>query len=152
MIARYAAGDTLREESLAILPMKGSRRGEVLYKCFVELAKKQDPSYVFNAFYLHQEELCAHMCGKWLGEVMSLVILVVNLIVARALNDRQFKTLLDEVGNYYPGLLHNKVSWLPRGKVLSCSVAFLSKIRTFLEMKDFENPELTNTEWLLRFY
>lgn len=39
------------------------------------------------------------MCGEQLGQVMSLVIQVVNFIVARALNDRQFKTLLDEVWN-----------------------------------------------------
>lgn len=30
IIARYAAGDTLREESLAVLPIKGSTRGEDL--------------------------------------------------------------------------------------------------------------------------
>ncbi|QQP57430.1 General transcription factor II-I repeat domain-containing protein 2-like [Caligus rogercresseyi] len=41
------------------------------------------------------------MCGEQLGEVMSLVIRVVNFIVARALHDRQFKALLDEVGNAY---------------------------------------------------
>ncbi|VDN26173.1 unnamed protein product, partial [Dibothriocephalus latus] len=29
VIARYAAGDTLREESLAVLPIKGSTRGKV---------------------------------------------------------------------------------------------------------------------------
>lgn len=59
---------------------------------------------------LHQEALCAQMCDGHLGEVMSLVIHVVNFIVARALNDRQFKTLLDEVGNNYHGLLlHSNV-------------------------------------------
>lgn len=36
---------------------------------------------------------------------MSLVIRVINFIVARALNDRQFKALLDEVGNNFHGLL-----------------------------------------------
>uniref|UniRef100_A0A6Q2XKQ7 HAT C-terminal dimerisation domain-containing protein n=1 Tax=Esox lucius TaxID=8010 RepID=A0A6Q2XKQ7_ESOLU len=33
IIARYAAGDTLREESLAVLPMKGTTRGEDLFMC-----------------------------------------------------------------------------------------------------------------------
>uniref|UniRef100_A0A3Q3IES4 SPIN-DOC-like zinc-finger domain-containing protein n=1 Tax=Monopterus albus TaxID=43700 RepID=A0A3Q3IES4_MONAL len=96
-----------------------------------------------------QEALCAQMCGEQLGEVMSLVIQVVNFIVARALNDRQFKTLLDEVGNNYPGLLlHSNVCWLSRGKVLSRFVACLSEIRTFLEIKDVKHPELANDEWL----
>nr|XP_033788672.1 general transcription factor II-I repeat domain-containing protein 2-like [Geotrypetes seraphini] len=138
VIARYAVGDTLREESLAVLPMKGTTRGEDLFKFFTELAKEQNlpmdklisvctdgalcmvgknrgfvvllrehekrPILSFHCI-LHQEALCAQMCGEQLGEVMSLVIQVVNFIVARALNDRQFKTLLDEVGNNYPGLL-----------------------------------------------
>uniref|UniRef100_A0A8C7XU86 HAT C-terminal dimerisation domain-containing protein n=1 Tax=Oryzias sinensis TaxID=183150 RepID=A0A8C7XU86_9TELE len=70
--------------------------------------------------------------AAWRG--MSLVIRVVNFVVARALNDRQFKALLDEVGNSYPGLLlHSNVRWLSRGKVLS-------------------HFELADTEWLLKFY
>lgn len=84
------------------------------------------------------------MCGEQLGQMMLLVVRVVNFSVARALNDCQFKTLLDEVGNNYPGLL------LSRGKVLSRFAACLSK--TFLEMKNVEHPKLADTEWLLKFY
>ncbi|QQP55291.1 General transcription factor II-I repeat domain-containing protein 2-like [Caligus rogercresseyi] len=74
---------------------------------------------------------------------MSLVIRVVNFIVARALHDRQFKALFDEVGNAYPGLLlHSNVRWLSRGKVLSRFAAWLNEIRTFLDMKGVEHPEL----------
>uniref|UniRef100_A0A8C5QD50 General transcription factor II-I repeat domain-containing protein 2A n=1 Tax=Leptobrachium leishanense TaxID=445787 RepID=A0A8C5QD50_9ANUR len=123
-------------------------------KGFVALLREHEkrPILSFHCI-LHQEELCAQMCGEQLGEVMSLVIRVVNFIVARALNDRQFKTLLDEVGNNYPGLLlHSNVRWLSRGKVLSRFAACLSGIRTFLEMKNVEHPELANTEWLLKFY
>ncbi len=186
VIARYFTGDTLREKSLAVLPMKGSTRGEDLFKSFIEFAKEKNllmdklisvctdgaPCMVgknrgFVALLrqhenrpilslhciLHQEVLCAQMCGEQLGEVMSLVIRVVNFIVAQALNDSQFKTLLDEVGNNYPGLLlHSNVRWLSRGKVLSRFAACLSEIRTFLEIKDVEHPELANTEWLLKFY
>lgn len=47
---------------------------------------------------MHQEALCAQSCEEDLREVMSLVVRIVNFIVARALNDRQFKALLDEVG------------------------------------------------------
>ncbi|XP_031762451.1 general transcription factor II-I repeat domain-containing protein 2-like [Xenopus tropicalis] len=186
VIARYAVGDTLGEESLVVLPMKGTTRGEDLFKSFTEFSKEQNlpmdklisvctdgapcmvgknkgfiallrehekrPILSFHCI-LHQEALCAQMCGEQLGEVMSVVIKVVNFIVARALNDRQFKTLLDEVGNNYPGLLlHSNVRWLSRGKVLSRFAACLSEIRTFLEMKNVERPELANTEWLLKFY
>uniref|UniRef100_A0A8C5I7P3 Uncharacterized protein n=1 Tax=Gouania willdenowi TaxID=441366 RepID=A0A8C5I7P3_GOUWI len=158
VIARYAAGDTLREESLAVLPIKGSTRGEDLFKSFMEFAHEKNlpmdkllsvctdgapcmmgknkgfvallrehenrPILSFHCI-LHQEALCAQMCDGQLGEVMSLVIRVINFIVARALNDRQFKTLLDEVGNNYHGLLlHSNVRWLSRGKVLSRFAAY----------------------------
>ena len=33
VIARYVVGDTLHEESLAVLPMKGTTRGEDLFRC-----------------------------------------------------------------------------------------------------------------------
>lgn len=47
----------------------------------------------------------------------------------KSLNDRQFKTLPDEVGNNYPDLLlHSNVCWLSRGKVLSRFAARLSEI------------------------
>uniref|UniRef100_A0A3P8VP17 Uncharacterized protein n=1 Tax=Cynoglossus semilaevis TaxID=244447 RepID=A0A3P8VP17_CYNSE len=174
VIARYAAGDTLREESLAVLPIKGSTRGEDLFKSFMAFAQEKNlpmdklisvctdgaPCMVgknkgFVALLrehekrailnfrciLHQEALCAQMCDGQLSEVMSLVIRVVNFIVARALNDRQFKTLLDEVGNnYHSLLLHSNVRWLSRGKVLSRFAACV------------EHPELAETEWLLKFY
>lgn len=36
--------------------------------------------------------------------------------------------------------------------MLSRFAACLNEIRTFLEMKDIEHPELAETEWLLKFY
>lgn len=41
VIARYAAGDTLCEESLAVLPIKGPTRGEDLFKSFMEFAQEK---------------------------------------------------------------------------------------------------------------
>uniref|UniRef100_A0A3Q1F3Z3 DUF4371 domain-containing protein n=1 Tax=Acanthochromis polyacanthus TaxID=80966 RepID=A0A3Q1F3Z3_9TELE len=152
VIAKYAASDTLREESLAGLPMKGSTRGEELLKSFIEFAKKKNlpmdklisectdvllrqhenrPILSLHCL-LQQKALCAQMSDDKPGEVMSLVIHV-------------FKTLLDEVGNNYPGLLlHSNTQ-----PVLRLARA---KIQTFLEIKDVKHPELTNTEWLLKFY
>uniref|UniRef100_A0A8C5EAW6 HAT C-terminal dimerisation domain-containing protein n=1 Tax=Gouania willdenowi TaxID=441366 RepID=A0A8C5EAW6_GOUWI len=170
VIARYAAGDTLREESLAVLPIKGSTRGEDLFKSFMEFAHEKNlpmdkllsvctdggEKQRICGFPLHSTPggtLCSDVCDGQLGEVMSLVIRVINFIVARALNDRQFKTLLDEVGNNYHGLLlHSNVRWLSRGKVLSSFATCLNEIRTFLEIKGIEHPELAETEWLLKFY
>lgn len=165
IIARYVAGDALREEILAVLLLKGTTRGEDLFKSFMEFAKETNlpmdkpisvctdgapcmvgknrglvalASEQENRPILSQEAFCAQICDKKLGEVMSLVIRVVNFIVARALNDRQFKALLDEVGNNYPGLvMHSGVHWLSRErKVLSRIASCLSEIRSFLQMKN----------------
>uniref|UniRef100_A0A3B3HDF5 SPIN-DOC-like zinc-finger domain-containing protein n=1 Tax=Oryzias latipes TaxID=8090 RepID=A0A3B3HDF5_ORYLA len=158
VIARYVVGDTLHEDSLAVLPLKGTTRGEDLFKSFNECHVLICPAWSkcrilsFNCI-LHQEALCAQMCGEQLGEVMSLAVWLINFIVARALNDRQFKSLLGEVGNSYPDLLlHSNVRWLSSGKVLSRFAACLSEIRTFLEMKNVGHPELSATKWLLKFY
>lgn len=42
VIARYVAGDRLREESLAVLPIKGSTRGEDLFKSFMEFTQEKN--------------------------------------------------------------------------------------------------------------
>lgn len=121
--------------------MVGSNKG------FVALHREHENRPILRLHcILHQEELCSQTCGKQFGEMMSLVINVVNFIVARALNDRHFKSLLDEVGNNYPSLLmHNNMRWLSRGKVLSRFAACLSEIRTFLVMKGVKHPELASS-------
>lgn len=127
-------------------------------KGFVPLLHEHEKRPILSFHYiLQQEALCAQMCDGQLGEVMSLVIRVINFIVARALNDRHFKALLDEVGNSYHGLLlHSNVRWLSKGKVLMrlmrAFAACLDEIWTFLEMKSIKHPELANTGWLLKFY
>uniref|UniRef100_A0A3P9HHQ5 DUF4371 domain-containing protein n=1 Tax=Oryzias latipes TaxID=8090 RepID=A0A3P9HHQ5_ORYLA len=155
VIARYVAGDTIREESLAFAKEKNLPMDKLVSVCtdgapcmvgknrgFVALLREHEKRRILSFHcILHQEALCAQMCGEQLGEVMSLVVRVVNFIVARALNDRQFKALLDEVGNSYPGLLlHSNVRWFSKGKVLSRFAACLT------------DTELADTEWLLKFY
>lgn len=70
-------------------------------------------------------------------EVMNLVIQMVNKIIAKALNHRQFRELLDEVDSEYSDLLlHNKVRWLSRGEVLRHFVSCLEHVKTFLKSKN----------------
>ncbi|XP_072239816.1 general transcription factor II-I repeat domain-containing protein 2-like [Leuresthes tenuis] len=121
IIARYVDGDTLREEGLAVLPVKGTTRGEDLFKSFSEFAKEKNLPMdklisVCTDGAPCMEALCAQMCGEQLGEVMSLVIRQCALVV--------------------------------KSRFAAC----LSEIRTFLEMKNVEHPELANTEWLMKFY
>ena len=83
-------------------------------KEFVALLRehKNRPILSFHCI-LHQEALCAQLCGKQFAEVMDVVTSVIKFIIARALNDHQFILLMDKVGNDYSGLLlHNNVRWL----------------------------------------
>ena len=42
LIARYVVGDSLHEENLAVLTMKGTTRGEDLFKNFTEFSKEKN--------------------------------------------------------------------------------------------------------------
>uniref|UniRef100_A0A3B5RFG0 DUF4371 domain-containing protein n=1 Tax=Xiphophorus maculatus TaxID=8083 RepID=A0A3B5RFG0_XIPMA len=164
VIARYPAGDTLREESLAVLPIKGSTRGEDLFKSFMEFTQEKNLPMDKLLSVCTDGALC--MVGKNKGFVALLrehenrpilsfhcILHQEALCAQMSLNDRQFRTLVDEVGNNYHGLLlHSNVRWLSRGKVLCRFAACLNEIRTFLAMKGIEHPELAETEWLLKFY
>ena len=102
---------------------------------------------------LHQEALCAQILDKELGDVMDVVTSVVKFIVARSLNHRQFKALLDECENSYPGLLlHSNIRWLSKGSVLKRFADCLSEVRKFLETKKYDCPELSNSNWLHKFF
>jgi hypothetical protein len=68
---------------------------------------------------IHQEALCAQTFPEEICKVMELVIKIINSIIAKALNHRQFKEFLVEMESEYADLLlHNKVRWLSRGNVL----------------------------------
>ena len=67
---------------------------------------------------IHQEALCAKSAN--LVDVMSVVVKVVNSILSRSLNHRQFQGLVDEVDVQYGDLLYFcEVRWLSRGAMLS---------------------------------
>ncbi|KAH0808349.1 hypothetical protein GEV33_014442 [Tenebrio molitor] len=58
---------------------------------------------------IHQEALCAQTFPEKICKVMELVIKIINSIIAKALNHRQFKEFLVEVESEYADLLlHNK--------------------------------------------
>ena len=42
VIVRYVVGDILSEENLAVLPMKGTTRGEDLFRSFIEFTKAKN--------------------------------------------------------------------------------------------------------------
>ncbi|KAM4694271.1 general transcription factor II-I repeat domain-containing protein 2A-like [Discoglossus pictus] len=124
--------------------MVGATSGFIQF--FVKEAKH--PLIQFHCI-IHQEALCARDSSKKLEDILKDVTKMVNFIMARALNFRQFQALLDEVHAQYNTLLmYNNVRWLSRGRVLERFVACLDEIRLFMNEKGQEYPQLTDTAWL----
>ncbi|GBN45499.1 General transcription factor II-I repeat domain-containing protein 2A [Araneus ventricosus] len=96
-----------------------------------------------------QEALCAQTFPAETVEVMNLVIKIINSTLAKGLYHRQFKDFLEEIDSQFSDLLlHNKVRWLSRCNVLQRFVLCLSEIKTFLNEKSINHPELKGEEWL----
>ncbi|XP_059835935.1 general transcription factor II-I repeat domain-containing protein 2A-like [Hypanus sabinus] len=128
--------------------MTGAHKGFV-----VLLQKSLDRKLLTFHCILHQEALCAQTFSPECTEVMDVVIQIVNKIMAKSLNHRQFRLLLDELESAYSDLLlHNKVRWLSRGEVLKRFVACLEEVKTFLGSKGLTFPELEQPEWLEKLH
>ncbi|XP_059802664.1 general transcription factor II-I repeat domain-containing protein 2A-like [Hypanus sabinus] len=123
--------------------MTGAHKGFVAF-----LQKSLDRKLLTFHRIVHQEALCAQTFPPECTEVMDVVIQIVNKIMAKSLNHRQFCLLLDELESAYSDLLlHNKVRWLSRGEVLKRFVACLEEVKTFLGSKGLTFPELEQPEW-----
>ncbi|GBN18127.1 General transcription factor II-I repeat domain-containing protein 2A [Araneus ventricosus] len=98
---------------------------------------------------IHQEALCAQTFPAEIVEVMNLVIKIINSTLAKGLYHRHFKDFLEEIDSQFSDLLlHNKVRWLSRCNVLQRFVLCLREIKTFLNEKSINHPELEGEEWL----
>ena len=128
--------------------MTGAHRG------FVALLQKSLNRKLLSFHcILHQEALCAQTFPLECTEVMNAVIQIVNKIMAKGLNHRQFRALLNEVESTYSDLLlHNRVRWLSRGEVLKRFAACLEEIKTFMSSKGLSFPELEQPEWLEKLH
>ncbi|KAG0440362.1 General transcription factor II-I repeat domain-containing protein 2 [Dictyocoela muelleri] len=128
--------------------MTGLRKG------FVSILRKKI-SHEILAYYciIHQEALCAQTFPDELCKVMELVIAIINSILAKALNHRQFKEFLLELERDYSDLLlNNKVRWLSRGNFLKRFASLFTEIKTFLCEKGVNYPEMIDDRWLQNFY
>ena len=72
--------------------MQGKEKG------LIGLIKKREdiPTFATFNYIIHQEALVAKLKDCDLQKVMQQVVRVVNIIIARALNHRQFRQLLEE--------------------------------------------------------
>lgn len=76
------------------------------HKGFVAMLQKSlDRKLLAFHCILHQEALCVQTFPPECTEVMNVVVQIVNKIMAKGLNHRQFRALLDEVDSAYSDLL-----------------------------------------------
>ncbi|XP_035985865.1 general transcription factor II-I repeat domain-containing protein 2-like [Fundulus heteroclitus] len=96
---------------------------------------------------IHQEVLCKSVLN--VNHVVEVVTKTVNFIRARALNHRQFLSLLEECETEHRDIsYHTAVRWLSLGKVLRSFWDLRSEIKEFCERKGKDIPQLSEADWL----
>ncbi len=76
------------------------------------------PDFVNYRCVTHQQALAGKVMD--FSHIMTLVVKLINLIRAKALQHRLFKALLDELdASYGDLLLHTDVRWLSHGKYVT---------------------------------
>lgn len=113
---------------------------------FIQLFFNEISHPIINFHYIaHQEALCTKDSMKSIQKVMETATKIVNFITSRALNNRQFAKLLEEVESQYSGLfMYNSVRWLGHGKILNQFVELPEEVRLFLSDKSQGYPELND--------
>ncbi|GFV96080.1 general transcription factor II-I repeat domain-containing protein 2A [Trichonephila clavipes] len=141
-------------DKIVSIPTDGSKSMTGVRKGFVAILKEKiNHEILVYHRIIHQEELCAQTFQNEICKVMELVITIINSILAKALNHRQFKEFLFEMESEYADLLlHNKVRWLSRGNVLKRFASLFPEIKAFLLEKGVHYPELTDDQWIQNFY
>ena len=104
--------------------------------------KLKVPNIVQTHCMIHSEVLAAKHLGKSLSEVLSACVEVVKSIKARPLQSRLFSLLCDELGSQHSNLLlHTKVRWLSRGKIVERVFELRKELLIFLQE---HNPHLAS--------
>lgn len=89
--------------------------------------------------------------NRELQNVMQMVVRVVNFTVSQPFNNRHFRRLLEKCETEYGNMVtHNEVRWLSRGKVQERFFSLLSQVHEFLVSKGKNEPDLENSQWIMR--
>ncbi|XP_075907338.1 general transcription factor II-I repeat domain-containing protein 2B-like [Nelusetta ayraudi] len=109
-----------------------------------------DQKLIFLHCIIHQHVLCRSVLK--IDHVIDVVAKTVNFIRARALNQRQFGSLLEEHETEQRNIgYHIAVRWLSLGKVLKRVWDLKAEIREFCETKGKDIPELSDEDWMADF-
>ncbi|KAF7685366.1 General transcription factor II-I repeat domain-containing protein 2 [Cucumispora dikerogammari] len=117
--------------------------------------KGEHPEHTLVSLHciINQESTCKAALN--IKHVIDLVVGVISIIRARALNHRQFKALLEDLeSEHYDVLYHNSVRWLSLGKTLRRVWDLRKEIVMFLESKHIVCEfviNIFNEEWKSNF-
>ena len=102
-------------------------------KGFVSKVKHTYPDVQITRCFLRREALMAKTLLDELKEVLDTAVKLVNFIKTSPLKSRLFEILCKEMGEDYKDLLlHTKVRWLSRGRVLLPIYELKEQIMLFL--------------------
>ncbi|PNF30094.1 hypothetical protein B7P43_G03134 [Cryptotermes secundus] len=115
------------------------------------MAKQKEvcPSCKFHHVHciIHQEVLCSKIIKT--NHVLQFVKKVVNFIRSRGLNQRQFSSLLSDIGCEFESLpYYAEVRWLSCYSVLKRFWLLREEIKSFLEMKGESPDKLCDDNWV----
>jgi hypothetical protein len=119
------------------------------FKVFVAKVKQNFPNVGSIHCFIHREALIVKTIPTELKHVLNLVVNMVNFVKLRAFKTRLFKEMCREAGSKHDTLvLHTKIRWLSRGKVLQRFYEFKNELsRLFSAEKPNFAEYLNDTEW-----
>ncbi|CAH2009522.1 unnamed protein product [Acanthoscelides obtectus] len=104
------------------------------YSGIVARTKKINENIEWTHCCIHRQALACKRIPAELASTLSKAVKVENFIKSRATNSRLFRELCDDLGSLHVSLLlHTKVRWLSRNKVLTR----LSEIQAFFPDHSF---------------
>ena len=103
-------------------------------KGLISFVKKQNENVVVPHCFLHREELVTKTLGDKLREVLNQAVELVNYIKTRPVESRLLEQLCSNMDSQHRRLLlHSKVRWLSKGKVLNRVYELRQELLKFLE-------------------